>query len=543
MAGSKSDGGSKGLSKPCILLIVIAGMERFAFKGVAANLVTYLTDVAKLSNSSAAKAVNSWVGFTSIIPLLVAPLADSYWDSYATILVSSFLYVLGLMALTSTTLVWSLMPETKTSSTAALFSSLYLISLGLGGYNPSLQAFGADQLEPEEDLPCKKDNSSKPTSQRTLFFQWWYFGVCSGSLLGVSILSYIEDTVGWSLGFGIPTVAMILSIALFSCGTKFYTYKQDERNLSQSAPFLKCIQFIRSTADKILRCRGIASKEHAEAEIELEEQPLCSSKALGANVVPDSRVHTTSNLRVIIRLIPIWTMLLTFAVIFQQPATFFTKQGMTMRRNIGSNFQIPPATLQSFITISIILLMPFYDKVFVPLTRLVTRTKTGISVLQRIGIGMILSILAMIIAALVESKRLRISNQIPYNEPVPLSIFWLLPQYILLGISDIFTVVGMQEFFYSEVPVRMRTMGIALYTSVFGVGSFVSALLITLVEMFTTGEGGHGGWFADDMRQGRLDKYYWLLAVLSGVSLLVYIFLCRCFKSRESLDDETSISI
>ncbi|CAM8962382.1 unnamed protein product [Rhodiola kirilowii] len=538
MAGSKSDGGSKGLSKPCILLIVIAGMERFAFKGVAANLVTYLTDVAKLSNSSAAKAVNSWVGFTSIIPLLVAPLADSYWDSYATILVSSFLYVLGLMALTSTTLVWSLMPETKTSSTAALFSSLYLISLGLGGYNPSLQAFGADQLEPEEDLPCKKDNSSKPTSQRTLFFQWWYFGVCSGSLLGVSILSYIEDTVGWSLGFGIPTVAMILSIALFSCGTKFYTYKQDERNLSQSAPFLKCIQFIRSTADKILRCRGIASKEHAEAEIELEEQPLCSSKALGANVVPDSRVHTTSNLRVIIRLIPIWTMLLTFAVIFQQPATFFTKQGMTMRRNIGSNFQIPPATLQSFITISIILLMPFYDKVFVPLTRLVTRTKTGISVLQRIGIGMILSILAMIIAALVESKRLRISNQIPPNESIPLSIFWLLPQYILLGISDIFTVVGMQEFFYSEVPVRMRTMGIALYTSVFGVGSFVSALLITLVEMFTASEGGHGGWFADDMRQGRLDKYYWLLAVLSGVSLLVYIFLCRCFKSRESLDDE-----
>ncbi|CAM8968365.1 unnamed protein product [Rhodiola kirilowii] len=538
MAGSKSDGGSKGLSKPCILLIVIAGMERFAFKGVAANLVTYLTDVAKLSNSSAAKAVNSWVGFTSIIPLLVAPLADSYWDSYATILVSSFLYVLGLMALTSTTLVWSLMPGTKTSSTAALFSSLYLISLGLGGYNPSLQAFGADQLEPEEDLPCKKDNSSKPTSQRTLFFQWWYFGVCSGSLLGVSILSYIEDTVGWSLGFGIPTVAMILSIALFSCGTKFYTYKQDERNLSQSAPFLKCIQFIRSTADKILRCRGIASKEHAEAEIELEEQPLCSSKALGANVVPDSRVHTTSNLRVIIRLIPIWTMLLTFAVIFQQPATFFTKQGMTMRRNIGSNFQIPPATLQSFITISIILLMPFYDKVFVPLTRLVTRTKTGISVLQRIGIGMILSILAMIIAALVESKRLRISNQIPPNESIPLSIFWLLPQYILLGISDIFTVVGMQEFFYSEVPVRMRTMGIALYTSVFGVGSFVSALLITLVEMFTASEGGHGGWFADDMRQGRLDKYYWLLAVLSGVSLLVYIFLCRCFKSRESLDDE-----
>lgn len=73
---------------------VIAGMERFSFKGVAANLVTYLTEVAKMSNSSAAKTVNSWVGFTSIMPILVAPLADSYWDSYATILVFSFLYLL-----------------------------------------------------------------------------------------------------------------------------------------------------------------------------------------------------------------------------------------------------------------------------------------------------------------------------------------------------------------------------------------------------------------------------------------------------------------
>ncbi|GKV08606.1 hypothetical protein SLEP1_g20214 [Rubroshorea leprosula] len=84
---------AKGLSKSCILLIVIAGMERFAFKGVASNLVTYLTDVVKMSNSSAAKTVNGWYGFTSMLPLLVAPLADSCWDRYSTILASSFLYV------------------------------------------------------------------------------------------------------------------------------------------------------------------------------------------------------------------------------------------------------------------------------------------------------------------------------------------------------------------------------------------------------------------------------------------------------------------
>lgn len=67
-------------------------MERFAFKGVASNLVTYLTQVVKMSNSSAAKMVNNWCGFTSMLPLLVAPVADSYWDTYSTIQLSSFLY-------------------------------------------------------------------------------------------------------------------------------------------------------------------------------------------------------------------------------------------------------------------------------------------------------------------------------------------------------------------------------------------------------------------------------------------------------------------
>lgn len=177
------------------------------------------------------------------------------------------------MALTSTTLIWSLMTTATSSAFVALFSSLYLISIGLGGLNPSLQAFGADQLEPEDNLPVKKDDPSTKSSQRTLFFQWWYFGVCTGSLCGVSILSYVEDTVGWSIGFGIPTVAMILSIVFFSGGTKFYTYKDedDHRNVKCSSKSgVKVTELIRSIADKIRRMgsRGAVAADRAAAELE-----------------------------------------------------------------------------------------------------------------------------------------------------------------------------------------------------------------------------------------------------------------------------------
>ncbi|XP_042501089.1 protein NRT1/ PTR FAMILY 5.9 isoform X1 [Macadamia integrifolia] len=523
---------SKGLGRSCILLIVIGGVERFAFKGVASNLITYLTDVVKMSNSSAAKTVNNWCGVTSILSLLGALVADSYWDRYSTILASSFLYVVGLAALTSTALLRA--ATSKTSSSLSLFWSLYLISIGQGGYNPCLQSFAADQLECDDDLPCSKDDQK--TKKKSSFFQWSYFSICTGSLLGVSLMSYIQDSFGWGLGFAIPTIAMVASIVCFSCGTRSYTHKQANGG---NKPFEEIILAIKKTVSKAMNSRiSLPEKESDMAELELQETPLCeqefdSSKTMG-DENPNNEI-VTFDLRLLLKLLPIWITLLMFAVVFQQPATFFTKQGMTMKRNIGNSFVIPPATLQSAITISIVLLMPLYDKMIIPFIQIITQTNKGINVMQRMGIGMVLSIAAMAIAAIVETKRLKVSRSgllQSQSSTVPMSIFWLLPQYIFLGISDVFTVVGMQEFFYTQMPSRMRTMGIALYLSVFGVGSFLSALLISVVEIVTSTSRHRQSWFSDNLSEASLDCYYWLLTLLSTLSLLVFVCLCKYYKQN-----------
>ena len=152
------------------------------------------------------------------------------------------------MALTSTALLWTWIPVDKTGGSSFLFWSLYLISLGLSGYNPSLQAFGADQLETDEDLPYTKDEK-KPDS-KSLFFQWWYFGICSGSLLGVSVMSYIQDTSGWGIGFAIPTIVMITSVAIFSFSSRFYTYRQQDMDVN-SKPLQNIFQAIKTTTSKM----------------------------------------------------------------------------------------------------------------------------------------------------------------------------------------------------------------------------------------------------------------------------------------------------
>lgn len=217
---------------------------------------------------------------------------------------------------------------------------------------------------------------------------------------------------------------------------------------------------------------------------------------------------------------------------FAQISTFFTEQGATMDRTIFPGFEIPAASLQCFVGLSIIILIPIYDRIFVPVARAVTRKPAGITMLQRIGTGMIFSIISMVVAALVERKRLETAQEYRLvNMPdatVPMSVWWLVPQYVLSGIADVFTMVGLQEFFYDQVPMELRSVGLALYLSIFGVGNLLSSCLVSVIDEATGGD-GRDSWFADNLNRAHLDYFYWLLAVISGAALAAFLYFARSY--------------
>ncbi|KAI3512940.1 hypothetical protein L1887_20263 [Cichorium endivia] len=510
-----------GLWRSAYFIIGVEVAERFAYYGVSSNLITYLTGSLGLSTATAAENVNAWTGTASLLPLVGAFIADAFLGRYLTIIFASLLYILALASLALSTL----LPATNLQVTL-FFISLYLVAFAQGGHKPCVQAFGADQFDANDPDECRAKSS---------FFNWWYFGMCAGPTVGIFVLSYIQDNLSWGLGFGIPCIIMGFALIIFFLGTM--TYRFSEKNEDKSA-FVRIGQvFVEAARNWRMTHTAISMEEEACGILPHQgsQQFRFLNKALlspnGSNEYGTvCNINEVEEAKAVLRLVPIWASCLAYATVFSQTSTLFTKQGATMDRSIGSNFQIPAATLQSFIGLSIIILIPIYDTILVPLTRSFTKKPSGITMLQRIGIGILISIAVMVVSALVETKRLKIAHEFG-DDPesvIPMKIWWLLPQYVLAGASEVFTIVGMQEFFYDQVPADLKSVGLALYLSCMGIGNFLSSFLISVVERMTGGD-GRDGWISDNLNRGHVDYFYYLLAGISAGAFLVYLYAAKSY--------------
>ena len=111
------------------------------------------------------------------------------------------------------------------------------------------------------------------------------------------------------------------------------------------------------------------------------------------------------------KLLPVWLSGMVYASLTSQVYTLFTKQGSTLDRRVGSEgLTVSAAALQCLVSFTFVTMLPIYDRAFVPVARSVTGHHAGVTTLQRIGAGIAMFCVAMVVAALVEGRRLRVAR-------------------------------------------------------------------------------------------------------------------------------------
>lgn len=274
-----------------------------------------------------------------------------------------------------------------------------------------------------------------------------------------------------------------------------------------------------------------------------------------AAIMVDSKLETTDlwrlntvtrieETKMVMRLMPILVTTSLFYTVYAQSTTFSVEQGLTMKRRIG-DFEFSAASMGAFLQASILLSLYVWEKAVVPIAKKFTGNEQGTTSLQRIGIGLVISIFTMIVAAVVEQKRMQyvqdedLAGMLKADPKahVSLTIFWLLPQYILVGAGEALTYAGQLDFFYNESPKAMRSMGSALCICTLSLGYYTSSLLVSLVNSATGRRHSDGSvtgaWLPDNVSTaGRLDNFFWLLAVASFVNFLLFLVCAHWYQYK-----------
>ncbi|VVB08115.1 unnamed protein product [Arabis nemorensis] len=545
----------RGRWKACSFVVVYEVFERMAYYGISSNLVIYMTTKLHQGTVKSSNNVTNWVGTSWLTPILGAYVADAHLGRYITFVISCAIYFSGMGLLTLSVSLPALRPPKCTMANvedckkasvlqlAVFFGALYTLAIGTGGTKPNISTIGADQFD---------EFDPKEKYHKHSFFNWWMFSIFFGALFASTVLVYVQDNVGWTLGYGLPTIGLAISIVIFLVGTPFYRHK-----LPTGSPFTKMTRVIVASFRKAhadmsrdpTRFHELSSLEY-ESKCAFPIRPTQSLRFLdraSLKTGPTNKwslctITEVEETKQMLRMLPVLFVTFVPAIMFAQVNTLFIKQGTTLNRHLTYNFSIPPASLTGFTTFSMIVSIVIYDRIFVNLSRKLTRNPRGITMLQRMGIGLILHILVMISASITERFRLNLATKHGLihqtDVPLPLTIFVLLPQFVLMGLADTFLEVGKLEFFYDQAPESMKSLGTSYFSTSLAVGNFMSSFLLSTVSGITKKRGR--GWILNNLNESRLDYYYMFFAGLNLINFVFFLVVVKFYVYRAVVTDSTN---
>ncbi|XP_071720400.1 protein NRT1/ PTR FAMILY 2.7-like [Rutidosis leptorrhynchoides] len=528
-------------------LIVTFGGLTIASGGWTSNLIVYLINKFNIKSIDAAQIATIVNGCMTLFPIIGAILADSFFGSFLVVLVSSLISLLGILLLTLTATLDSLRPtQCENSSSlcagpskaqlAILYTSLALPCIGVAGSRFTLATMGADQFD-------------NPKHQG-VFFNWFFCTMYLATLVSVVGIVYIEDNVSWVLGYSLSVGGNLIGLAVFVIGKRYYRLLKP-----QGSPFtgLACVSVAAFRKRKVLlslKSEDYLQVSHGEGIKVDKRTPSNSFKFLNhAALVTESddinsdgsikkpwnlcTIQQVEDLKSLIRISPLWSTGILLHTPLACQMSLIVLQALTMDRHMGPHFQISAGTMLVFVMISTSGSLAIIDRFILPSFQKLTKTTP--TLLKRVGTGHVFNVTSMAISAIVESKRLSIAHKhnLNGNSVVPMSVFWMVPQLVIVGIGEAVFFPAEVSLYYQEFPKSLKSTAAAMVAMLIGIAFYLSSAVVDFIRNTTS-------WLPDGINDGRLDNVYWAFTVAGLINFGYFLVCSMLYKYQNVEKDEVA---
>ncbi|KAK3747378.1 hypothetical protein RRG08_035808 [Elysia crispata] len=497
-----------------IMLILITEMcERLAYYSIVAGMILYCTSSLGLDLVKAIIVNQVFVGFAFLTPVFGGFLADSYLGRFRTICISCILYIAGLLLVLASAVKYAEWGWTETNTIqrrSMFFTGLALIGLGTGGIKANVGPFGAEQVQ------------SRGREVLQSFFNWFYLVINLGSLAAFTLVAYVQQEISFVWGFFIPTVSMCVGAIVFVSGQSLYTKTIPKGSVLVIACGI---------------CGQGACRSNPDPNPELpegsEKKMLARSKKSFGGSYDD---HFVDGVTSVVKVIPFCLFLIMYWAINAQMTNTFFAQSERMDIRLGGGVNIPAATLNAFNTIGIIVLIPVVDKMVYPFFE---RIRYPLTFLKRIGIGMVLAAAGVTVAGIVEIYRKKALEkedgahiQVLAGQQFTassMSVFAQIPQFFLIGTSEIFASITVLEFAYHQAPVAMQGLLTGLFLATPGIGTWGAAGILLLVREATKDD----PWWSLEINDAKMENLMFLLAGLMVFNIAIFCLVAHFYHYQD----------
>ena len=480
----ETSGSNSFISQPLFAvfwLLVVQMLERIAYYEITLNITPYVgayLDV-KMSGSVSLFVITTFaVGTMSTITPVYGFLSDAKFGQYNTLVTCFVSYCIGAGLICASAYTMHLTDKPETLPEALYFTGLVFVLLfSASGIRATLVPFMLEQLT----------GDNQRSKYLTQFVSWSYLFVNIGAAIAFLLGGYLQsinfkstDESKFSgffwrylLAFCSLCVALIILIVL-GLRNKFIK----NRAPGFYVPNIKAIFRTAFCKDDLPQHYSRSALRYYEQEPDSEEEKV--------------KKERQEHIQRLAPILPLLCALMLYFTIQSQVENGFITQGQKMDRGELPDIPIPTADLTAaFDPLAVIMSVPIMLFCVKPLyERIAQRTLYNV-VMPRIRLGMLLAFLSCGVTTFIESykdsggdmprpKHHHINKFTECYWNIP--IYSQIPQYVLMGMSEVLTVVGIMEFVISSSPRQFRSTTFGLTFCISGLGRYIGVALLQFLH-------------------------------------------------------------